>query len=83
MLGYSRFEGVAIQHVEHFKLVGHLHGRRTSIGIASDDVHAQALGGNGKFLAQFARAQKKDFLHIMLSSRNSRIGDRIPIKRNR
>ena len=56
VLGYSGFEGIAIQHVKHFKLIGHLHGRRTGIGIASDDVHAQTLGGNGKFLAQFARA---------------------------
>ena len=56
MLGYSGLKGIAIQHVKHFKLIGHLHGRRTGIGIASDDVHAQTLGGNGKFLAQFARA---------------------------
>ena len=45
---------VAVQHVEHPVLVGHLHGWRTVIFVASHHILAQPLACNNKLLAQFA-----------------------------
>ena len=54
MLTHRTLQGVPIQHAEHFTLVRHLHGGRTGIRIAGNDILSQTLGGNHKLLAQFA-----------------------------
>ena len=65
MFGHRGFQCLAVQHVEDFTLVGHLHGRCAGVGIARYNVQAQALCGNGKFLAQFAGAQKQYLFHFV------------------
>ena len=48
-------QGVAVEHVEHFVLVGNLHCRCVLILVACNDILSCTLGGDDKFLAQFAR----------------------------
>ena len=45
---------VAVEHVEHFALVGHLHGGGIVIAVAGNDVLSGPFSCNDKFLAQFA-----------------------------
>ena len=44
-------EGVAVEHVQHFALVGHLHGGRVVVAVAGNDVLPGPHGGDDKFLA--------------------------------
>ena len=55
---YGSLQGIAVEHAEHFTLIGHLHGGCTGIRIARHDILSQPLGGNHKLLAQFTRAQQ-------------------------
>ena len=54
MFLYHCGQCVAIEHREHFPLVGYLHGWCIVILVASDDVLSCSLCGDGKFFAQFA-----------------------------
>ena len=64
MLIHHAFQCLAIEHGEHLKGVGHLHGRRTGVGVARDDVLPQTLCGNHKLFAQLSRAQKQYLFHV-------------------
>ena len=46
---------VAVQHVENLMFVGNLHCRCILILVACNDILSCTLGGDDKFLAQFAR----------------------------
>ena len=46
---------VAVQHVENLMFVGNLHCRCVLILVACNDILSCTLGGDDKFLAQFAR----------------------------
>ena len=54
VLAHHGIEGLAVEHGEHLALVGHLHGRCPLISVASHHILSRPLGGNDKFLAQFA-----------------------------
>ena len=54
MLAHRLFQGIAIQHTEHFTFVSHLHGRGTCIRIAGHNILSFALGGNHKLFAQLS-----------------------------
>ena len=64
VFGNGGRKGLAIQHVEDFAGIGHLHGRCSDILVARNDRLAQSLGRNHELLAQFARAQKQYLFHL-------------------
>ena len=49
-----------VEHREDLGFVGDLHRRRAGIGVARDDIGAEALGRDGEFLAELARAEEED-----------------------
>src|SRR5690606_10149077 len=61
VLGDNRIKGCAVEHVDDFKTVGNLHRWRIFVAVYRDDGLADALGGNGEFLAEFSGAEKEYF----------------------
>ena len=59
VFGHGGGQGVAVEHVEDFAGVGHLHGGSARIGVARHDGLSEALRRNHELLAQFARAQEQ------------------------
>ena len=55
---HHRLEGIGVGHGHHLGQVGHLHRRGARVAIHGDHPAAQALGGDGHLLAQFAAAQQ-------------------------
>ena len=53
MFAHYTFQSIAVKHTEHLTLISHLHGRRSGIGIAGNDILAFALGRNNELLTQF------------------------------
>ena len=53
VLGDGGTQGCFIQHVEHARFVGHLHGGCARVAVASHHIAAQALGADDEFFAQF------------------------------
>ena len=62
VLGDDRVEGVPVEHGNHLKVVGHLHGWRAGIRVHRDDVLAEPLEGDDDFFSELARAEEHDFL---------------------
>ena len=58
VFAYHAFQSISIKHAEYFTFICHLHGRRSGIRIAGDNILTFALGGNYKLLAQFTRTQQ-------------------------
>ena len=54
MLANDGGKGVSIEHGEDLFLVGHLHGWRVIILVASYDILSGTLRGDSKLLAQFS-----------------------------
>ena len=54
----AALQRLAVEHREHFERIGDLHRGRIGIAVAGDDAAAEALGGNGEFAAQLARAEQ-------------------------
>ena len=44
-------QGCAIEHIEYFARIGHLHGWRKGIFVAGHDIEARPLGRDGEFFA--------------------------------
>jgi hypothetical protein len=54
-------ERLPVEHGDHFKVVGHLHGRGTGVGINGNDMLAQTLEGDDDLFSELARAEEHDF----------------------
>ena len=53
MLLDDSLQGIAVEHVEHFTLISHLHGRGVVITVAGNHILACPHGGNHELLAEF------------------------------
>src|SRR5687768_7061176 len=51
---------LAVEHRKNLAGVGDLHRRCVGVAVAGDDLAAEPLGGNGKFLAELARAKQHE-----------------------
>ena len=58
--GHRMATDLRIQHRQHMRSVGHLHGRGIRVGINSDHFDAIALEFDHDLLPQFAGAAQKD-----------------------
>ncbi len=52
VFAYYTFQSISIEHAEYLTFICHLHGRRSGIRVASNDILALTLGRNNKLLAQ-------------------------------
>ena len=55
----DRAQGGGVEHVDHVRAVGDLHGRRRGVAVDGDDFDAQALGLDDDLLAQLTCAEQE------------------------
>ena len=66
MLAHHSLELVAVEHIDYFAVIGHLHGRSTGIAVARHNGYSFAFGGYDEFFSELAGAQQQYFLHVLM-----------------